>query len=94
MFKEAYLRFVSVYSPQDDVISEAQEFLKKYQIYYSYLTAGGWIGSIDKLEYDKRYPEIVAECEKKYNCLVYHVIESGSFMSREGNAPVKNKSYQ
>lgn len=31
VFKEAYLRFVSVYSPQDDAISEAQKFLKNYQ---------------------------------------------------------------
>ena len=39
------------------------------------------MGSIDKIEYDKRYPEIVAECEKEHNCLVYHAIESGNMLS-------------
>lgn len=59
--------------------------VKKYfeagKIYYSYLTAGGWIGSIDNVEYDKRYPIIIAECEKEHNCLVYHAVESGDMLS-------------
>lgn len=59
--------------------------VKKYfedgKIYYSYLTAGGWMGSIDKIEYDKRYPQIIAECEKARNCLVYHAIETGDMLS-------------
>ena len=41
-----------------------KKYFEEGKIYYSYLAAGGWIGSIDELEYDKRYHQIVAECEK------------------------------
>lgn len=58
-----------------------KKYFEEGKIYYSYLTAGGWMGSIDKIEYDKRYPQIVAECEKEHKCLVYHVIESGDLLS-------------
>lgn len=56
-------------------------YFEEGKVYYSYLTAGGWIGSIDDIEYDKRYPIIIAECEKTHNCLVYHAIESGDILS-------------
>lgn len=58
-----------------------KKYFEEGKVYYSYLTAGGWVGSIDTIEYDKRYPSIVAECEKEHNCLVYHVIESGGLLS-------------
>lgn len=58
-----------------------KKYFEEGKVYYSYLTAGGWMGSIDDIEYDKRYPSIVAECEKKHNCLVYHAIESGDMLS-------------
>ena len=59
--------------------------VKKYfedgKLYYSYLTASGLIGSIDTINYDERYAKIVAEFEKKRDCLVYHAIESGDMLS-------------
>lgn len=64
-----------------DLNPNVKKYFEEGKIYYSYLTAGGWVGSIDKIEYDKRYPEIVAECEKEHNCLVYHAIESGNMLS-------------
>lgn len=47
-------------------------------LYYSYLTAGGFMGSIDKIEYDPSYVDVVNQLESEYDLLVYHVIESGS----------------
>ena len=58
-----------------------KKYFEEGKIYYSYLTAGGWMGSIDDIEYDKRYPIIIAECERAHNCLVYHAVESGDLLS-------------
>lgn len=53
--------------------------VKKYfedgKLYYSYLTGGGYIGSIDTINYDKRYAAVVELFEEKSSYLVYHVIE-------------------
>lgn len=57
-----------------------KKYFEEGKVYYSYLTAGGWLGSIDNIEYDERYPKIIAECEKQSNCLVYHAIESGNIL--------------
>ncbi len=47
------------------------------RVYYSYLTAGGLIGSIDAISYDPRYQVAVEEFESKHEgCLVFHAIES------------------
>lgn len=46
------------------------------QLYYSYLTAGGFMGSIDKIEYDPKYVAVVKQFKDEYGCMVYHVIES------------------
>lgn len=72
--------------------------MKKYfeegKLYYSYLTAGGFMGFIDTIYSDERYPKIVADCEKKFNCLVYHTIESGDTLSllfvthQDANQPI------
>lgn len=59
--------------------------VKKYfsegKLYYSYLTAGGVMGSIDTINYDKRYASLVEEFEKQTDNIVYHVIESGKYIS-------------
>lgn len=60
---------------------KVKEYFEQGKVYYSYLTAGGFVGSIDTIDYDERYPQIVKGCEEKYNCLVYHVIESGDLLS-------------
>lgn len=58
--------------------------IKKYfnegKVYYSYIT-GGVIGSIDTIEYDKRYAEAVKAFEERTGGLVYHAIEQGCTLS-------------
>ena len=53
------------------------KYFKEDKVYYSYLTAGGFMGSIDTISYDKNYEKAVKDFEIKHpNCLVYHAIES------------------
>ena len=59
--------------------------IKKYfsegRLYYSYLTGGGYIGSIDTISYDKRYEEIVKKFEAETSALVYHAVEHRNTLS-------------
>ena len=58
--------------------------IKKYfsegKLYYSYIT-GGFMGSIDTINYDKRYTNVVKTFEEQTSYLVYHVIERGNTIS-------------
>jgi len=58
--------------------------IKKYfsegKLYYSYIT-GGFLGSIDTINYDKRYADVVKAFEEQTSYLVYHVIERGDTIS-------------
>lgn len=58
--------------------------IKKYfsegKLYYSYIT-GGFFGSIDTINYDKRYAKTVKDFENQTSYLVYHVIERGNSIS-------------
>ena len=61
-------------------------YFKEGKVYYSYLTAGGFLGSIDTISYDKSYEQAVKKFEMEHpDYLVYHVIEtitlSGKFLS-------------
>lgn len=61
-------------------------YFQEDKVYYSYLTAGRFIGSIDTISYEKDYEQAVKKFEKKHpNYLVYHAIESittqGKFLS-------------
>lgn len=61
-------------------------YFKEGKKYYSYLTAGGFLGSIDTISYDKAYEQVVKKFEMEHpESLVYHVIEtitlSGKFLS-------------
>lgn len=51
------------------------------KIYYSYLTAGGVIGSIDTIDYDSRYSKFIKEFEEEKGCIVYHAIEKGNTLA-------------
>lgn len=62
------------------------KYFKEGKVYYSYLTAGGFLGSIDTISYDKAYKQAVKKFEIEHqDYLVYHVIEtitlSGKFLS-------------
>lgn len=53
------------------------KYFNEGKAYYSYLTANGFMGSIDTISYDKNYEKAVRDFEKKHpDCLVYHAIES------------------
>ena len=45
-------------------------------VFYSYLTANGLLGSIDRISYDPSYEAAVKTFEKRYEKLVYHCVES------------------
>jgi len=50
-------------------------YFEENRLYYSYLTGGGFIGSIDTISYSRKYEELVSIFENSYNCTVYHAIE-------------------
>ena len=53
------------------------KYFNEGKVYYSYLTAGGFMGSIDTISYDKNYEKAVKDFETKHSdCIVYHAIES------------------
>lgn len=53
------------------------KYFKEDKVYYSYLTAGGFMGSIDTISYDKNYEKAVKDFETKHpDYIVYHAIES------------------
>lgn len=57
--------------------SNVLKYFKEGKVYYSYLTAGGFLGSIDTISYDKAYEQAVKKFETKHpDYLVYHAIES------------------
>lgn len=53
-------------------------YFREGKLYYSYLTAGGLMSSIDKITYDPRYESAVKEFEAMFGGLVYHAIESNT----------------
>ena len=60
---------------------KVKNYFKEGKLYYSYMTGGGYIGSIDTINYDERYAAIVNAFEEQTSYLVYHVIEHGDTIS-------------
>ena len=60
---------------------KVQKYFEDERLYYSYLTCGGFMGSIDTIDYDKRYSAIVKAFEEQTASLVYHVIEHGNTLA-------------
>ena len=54
---------------------KVKTYFEDGRLYYSYLTAGGYMGSIDTIRYDARYASAVSDFEEQTSYLVYHVIE-------------------
>ena len=53
------------------------KYFSEGKIYYSYLTAGGLMGSIDTITYDPKYAEAVRQFESLFRgSKVYHTIET------------------
>lgn len=57
---------------------KVKTYFEDGRLYYSYITGGGYIGSIDSIKYDERYAAIVESFEARSSYLVYHVIERGN----------------
>lgn len=56
---------------------KVMKYFNEGKVYYSYLTAGGFMGSIDTISYDKNYEKAVKDFETKHSdYIVYHAIES------------------
>lgn len=68
---------VNVFSLNPNLI----KYWNEGELYYSYLTGGGLLASIDTITYDPRYQEQVKQYEDRTGNLVYHVIESGSLLN-------------
>ena len=53
------------------------KYFKQGKVYYSYLTAGGFMASIDTISYDPAYEKAVRDFEAYYSGYkVYHAIEA------------------
>lgn len=63
-----------------DINPKIKKYFSEGKLYYSYIT-GGFLGSIDTINYDKRYADVVKAFEKQTSYLVYHVIEHGDTIS-------------
>lgn len=58
-----------------------RKYFQEERLYYSYVTGGGYIGSIDTINYNKQYADIVRKIEEQTSYLVYHVIEHKNTLS-------------
>lgn len=57
------------------------KYWKDGKLYYSYLTGGGLLASIDTITYNPEYQQLVHAFEKRTGDKVFHVIESGQFLN-------------
>ena len=75
-FQEALVR-LSMLAELHNLNPNVKQYFENGKLYYSYTTGGGYIGSIDTINYDERYATIVKAFEEQTSYLVYHVIERG-----------------
>lgn len=76
--KKEALRRIKLLIKKLGLNPNVEKYFKEGKIYYSYLTAGGFLASIDTITYDERYEAVVKAFEKQYDALVYHAIETGN----------------
>ena len=74
-----------------------KKYFQEGKIYYSYLTAGGFMGSIDNVSYDPRYESFINQFEEQLGYIVYHAIETGEtlallFVSRPNEEVGENRT--
>lgn len=72
--QEAYIR-LSMLEKIYGLNPKVKKYFEDGRLYYSYITGGGYIGSIDTINYDERYAATVKTFEEQTSCLAYHVIE-------------------
>ena len=75
--KEEAINRIKTLIEKCNLNSNVLKYFNEGKVYYSYLTSGGFMGSIDTISYDKDYEKAVKDFETKHpNYQVYHVIES------------------
>lgn len=74
--KQEAIKRLKVLTSKYNLNPNLLKYFKEDRLYYSYLTAWGFIGSIDTISYDPAYENAVQEFESKTGYLVYHAIES------------------
>lgn len=75
--KEEAINRIKTLTETCNLNSNVLKYFKEGKKYYSYLTAGGFLGSIDTISYNKVYEQAVKKFEKDHpNYLVYHAIET------------------
>ena len=84
--KEEAINRIKTLTEKCNLNPNVLKYFEDAKKYYSYLTAGGFLGSIDVISYDKAYEQAVKKFEKDHpNYLVYHAIETitahGIFLS-------------
>ena len=72
--KEEAINRIKTLIEKCNLNSNVLKYFNEGKVYYSYLTAGGFMGSIDTISYDKDYEKAVKDFEIKHqNYLVYHL---------------------
>ena len=75
--KEEAINRIKALIEKCNLNQKVMKYFNEGKVYYSYLTAGGFMGSIDTISYDKNYEKAVKDFEAKHSdCIVYHAIES------------------
>lgn len=75
--KEEAINRIKALIEKCNLNQKVMKYFNEGKVYYSYLTAGGFMGSIDTISYDKNYEKAVKDFETKHpDYIVYHAIES------------------
>lgn len=75
--KEEVINRIKAFIEKCNLNPNVLKYFNEGKVYYSYLTAGGFMGSIDTISYDKNYEKAVKDFEAKHpDYIVYHAIES------------------
>lgn len=75
--KEEAINRIKTLIEKCNLNQKVMKYFNEGKVYYSYLTAGGFMGSIDTISYDKNYEKAVKDFEAKHpDYIVYHAIES------------------
>ena len=79
--QEALSRLQKIEDSLANVNPNIRKYLEDDKLYYSYLTGGVLLGSIDTISYNPHYEAIVRKFEHDKGKFVYHVIETGDTLA-------------
>jgi len=75
LIKAEAIKRLEILTKELDLNPNIINYYEEDKLYYSYVTGGGLLGSIDTISYVPEYEEIVKQFEETYRCHVYHAIE-------------------